>query len=66
MVFSSLEFVCVFFPVVFILYCIVPGIRLKNVLLTITSLLFYAYGEPGYVLLMVFSAAFNYITAFLF
>ena len=63
MVFSSLEFVCVFFPVVFILYCIVPGIRLKNVLLTITSLLFYAYGEPGYVLLMVFSAAFNYISS---
>lgn len=63
MVFSSLEFVCIFFPVVFLLYCLAPGIRLKNALLIISSLLFYAYGEPKYVLLMIFSAVFNYIFA---
>lgn len=63
MVFSSLEFICVFLPVVFLLYCILPGIRLKNVLLIVASLLFYTYGEPGYVLLMIFSAAFNYGSA---
>lgn len=63
MVFSSLEFICVFLPVVFLLYCILPGIRLKNALLIVASLLFYAYGEPRYVLLMIFSACFNYLSA---
>jgi len=63
MVFSSLEFLCVFLPVVFLLYCILPGIRSKNALLIIASLLFYTYGEPRYVLLMIFSAAFNYLSA---
>lgn len=63
MVFSSLEFICIFFPIVFILYRLAPGIHLKNALLIISSLLFYAYGEPGYVLLMVFSAFFNYAFA---
>lgn len=63
MVFSSLEFVCVFFPVVFLLYCLMPDLRLKNALLIVSSLLFYAYGEPRYVLLMIFSAFFNYIFA---
>lgn len=63
MVFSSLEFVCVFLPLVFLLYCILPGIRSKNALLIVASLLFYAYGEPQYVLLMIFSAWFNYLSA---
>lgn len=63
MIFSSLEFLCVFFPVVFLLYCLTPGIRLKNALLITASLLFYAYGEPKFVLLMIFSAGFNYLFA---
>lgn len=63
MIFSSLEFLCIFFPVVFLLYCLTPGIRLKNALLIVASLLFYAYGEPKFVLLMIFSAAFNYLFA---
>ena len=63
MVFSSLEFVCVFFPTVFLFYCLMPGIRFKNGFLIVASLLFYSYGEPGYVLLMVISAAFNYLFA---
>lgn len=63
MVFSSLEFVCVFFPIVFLLYCMMPGIRFKNAFLIVASLLFYSYGEPAYVLLMVVSAVFNYIFA---
>ena len=49
MVFSSLVFVCVFLPVVFVLYTVLPGLKAKNVLLIIASLLFYAYGEPVYV-----------------
>jgi len=40
-----------------------PGIHLKNALLIVASLLFYAYGEPVYVLLMIASACFNYIFA---
>lgn len=63
MIFSSLEFVCVFLPIVFGLYCVLPSIRLKNALLITTSLLFYAYGEPVYVFLMIISAFFNYLTA---
>ncbi len=63
MVFSSLEFICVFLPVVFVLYYCIPGIYYKNVVLVIASLLFYAYGEPVYILLMIISAGFNYIMA---
>ena len=35
----------------------------ENALLIVASLLFYAYGEPKFVLLMIFSAAFNYLFA---
>lgn len=63
MVFSSLEFLCVFLPVVLILYSIVPGLRVKNALLIIASLAFYAYGEPVYVLLMLGSVLINYVLA---
>ncbi|MDE6624953.1 MAG: MBOAT family protein [Lachnospiraceae bacterium] len=63
MIFSSLEFVCVFLPIVFGLYCVLPSIKLKNALLIVASLLFYAYGEPLYVFLMIISAFFNYVTA---
>lgn len=63
MIFSSLEFVCVFLPVVLVLYSIIPSLRMKNGLLIVSSLLFYAYGEPVYVLLMIGSVAVNYIFA---
>ena len=61
MVFSSMTFVCVFLPVVFLLYSVLPSIPVKNGLLIIASLLFYAYGEPKYVLLMIFSIVMNYL-----
>lgn len=60
MIFSSLEFLCVFLPIVFALYCLLPSIKVKNALLIVASLLFYAYGEPVYVLLMVASSFMNY------
>ncbi len=63
MIFSSLEFLCVFLPVVFILYCIVPSRPVKNVILIVASLLFYAYGEPVYVFLMLCSVVVNYVVA---
>ena len=56
MVFSSMVFMCIFLPVVFILHCILPGIRLKNALLLLASVLFYAYGEPVYIILNYFCA----------
>lgn len=61
MVFSSLVFLCVFFPLVFIFYSIIPGLKGKNILLIIASLVFYAYGEPVYIILMLFSICMNYI-----
>ena len=63
MVFSSLVFLCVFLPTVFLIYTIVPSLKLRNGLLIIASLVFYAYGEPAYVLLMIFSSFLNYICA---
>lgn len=61
MVFSSLTFLCVFFPVVFAAYYLIPSLRAKNYLLIVSSLLFYAYGEPVYVLLMAGSSVMNYL-----
>lgn len=61
MVFSSMAFLCAFFPVVFLLYYVVPGIRTRNILLIIASLFFYAYGEPVYVILMLASTLENYL-----
>ncbi|MEE3450824.1 MAG: MBOAT family O-acyltransferase [Acutalibacteraceae bacterium] len=60
MVFSSTVFLFLFFPVTYVLYLIIPSIRAKNILLIITSLLFYAFGEPITVFLMIFSVAVNY------
>ena len=50
MVFSSMVFLCIFLPVVFLLHLLLPGIRAKNGMLLLASLAFYAYGEPVYVI----------------
>ena len=63
MVFSSLTFLCVFLPTVFILYTIIPSLKAKNALLIVASLIFYAYGEPVYILLMTASSIVNYVCA---
>lgn len=65
MVFSSITFLCIFFPLVFLFHWILPDIKWKNVFLILASLLFYAYGEPVYVLLMTASAFVNYILGML-
>ncbi len=65
MVFSSLVFLSIFLPAVYLLCVSIPGIRGKNFLLLASSLLFYAYGEPVYVLLMVIAAFLNYLWALL-
>ena len=61
MVFSSAVFLFLFLPVVFVLSRIVPGIPGKNIFLLIASFLFYAFGEPVYVFLMLFSTVVNYV-----
>lgn len=61
MVFSSITFMFFFFPAAAILYFLMPSIKMKNMLLLISSLLFYAWGEPRYIVLMLFSIAMNYI-----
>ena len=65
MVFSSLVFLCIFLPVVLILHTAIPSLKVKNGLLLAASLLFYAYGEPVYVFLMLASALLNYCFALL-
>ena len=60
MVFSSTLFLFRFLPIITILYFWAPG-RTKNVLLLLGSLIFYAWGEPIYVLLMLFSTISDYL-----
>lgn len=59
MVFSSVIFLFRFFPFFFILYYLAPN-KMKNLLLFLGSLFFYAWGEPVYVLLMLFSTVVDY------
>lgn len=59
MVFSSIGFLCLFFPVVFFVYHALP-VRWKNPFLATASILFYAWGEPRFVILMLLSVAFNF------
>ena len=54
MLFSSIPFLFYFLPLVLILYFLVP-FRFKNAVLLLFSLIFYAWGEPKYVLLMIFT-----------
>lgn len=61
MVFSSIVFLFVFLPVVLALYYVVPAIRWKNVILLAASILFYAWGEPVYIVLMLLSILFNFV-----
>ena len=60
MVFSGFSFLFLFFPAVLILYFALPGIRAKNIVLCLTSLLFYSWGEPVYLFLMLASILINY------
>ena len=63
MVFSSMVFLCVFLPICFVMHLLLPGIRAKNALLVVASILFYAYGEPVYVVMLIVSSFLNYLLA---
>ena len=64
MLFSSITFLYYFLPVVLILYLIIPS-KFKNLVLLIFSLLFYFYGEPKYILILLLSCFINYISGIL-
>lgn len=64
MVFSSLIFLFLFLPVTLLIYYISPK-KLRNAILLAASLIFYAWGEPLYILIMVFSTVFDYFNAIL-
>lgn len=59
MVFSSIVFLCIFFPAVITGYYVCPK-PLRNFFLLLASLFFYAWGEPKYILIMLFSTVFDY------
>ena len=64
MLFSSISFLYYFLPCVLVLYFLVPR-HFKNVILLITSLYFYAWGEPRLVLLMLVTIAIGYVLGIL-
>ena len=60
MLFSSISFLYYFLPILLLVYFIVPS-RYKNFVLLIFSLLFYFYGEPRYIWILLFSCILNYL-----
>ena len=62
MVFSSITFLFYFLPLAILCYFITPN-KLKNLTLLVFSLLFYAWGEPIYILIMLFSCLVDYMNA---
>ncbi|MBR6718873.1 MAG: MBOAT family protein [Oscillospiraceae bacterium] len=61
MVFSSLYFLYLFLPVCLLCYGLSPSLKVKNITLTLFSLIFYAWGEPVYILLLLLSVLMNYL-----
>lgn len=61
MVFSSAVFLFIFLPVVLFVHTVVKNTTARNIFLIAASLVFYAFGEPFYVLLMIGSVAINYL-----
>ena len=62
MVFSSITFLFYFLPLVILSYFLSPS-KLKNLTLLIFSLIFYTFGEPKYIFIMIFSTIVDYIHA---
>lgn len=62
MVFSNIVFLGLFLPVTFFAYYLAPR-QLRNAILALASIIFYAWGEPRFVILMLVSVAFNFYSA---
>lgn len=65
MIFSSFVFIFLFLPLVLGVYFVIKNRSYRNVVLLLASLLFYAWGEPKYIVLILFSIVINYMFAFL-
>lgn len=61
MTFSSVVFLFMFFPVTFLLYAIIKNQTARNIILMLASIVFYAFGEPVAVMIMIVSILFNYL-----
>lgn len=61
MLFSSLTFLLLFFPITILLYFITKNTKIKNIVLLVFSLIFYSWGEPKYILLMLLTVLTAYI-----
>ncbi len=59
MVFSSITFLFYFLPIVLLLYFISPR-KIRNAILAVASLIFYAWGEPRYIIIMLISTVIDY------
>ena len=64
MVFSSIPFLYYFLPITLLIYFLAPG-KLKNTVLFLSGLVFYAWGEPVYVFLMLFNILTGYLSGLL-
>ena len=64
MLFSSITFIYLFLPILFLVYFLTPN-KYRNIPLLIFSLLFYFLGEPKYILVLLFSCTINYILSVL-
>lgn len=64
MVFTDLIFLFCFLPISILLTKLIRNIKLQNILLVVLSLLFYAWSNPIYVVLLILSILWNYFTAF--
>ena len=62
MLFSSMTFLFIFLPLVIFVYFIADN-RIKNYVLLVASLIFYSWGEPKYIILMILSIIVNYLLA---
>lgn len=61
MVFSSIVFLSIFLPITVLLYYLIKPLAARNILLVAASLIFYAYGEPVFIFLMMASMLANYL-----
>ena len=65
MVFSSITFLFYFLPIFLAAYLVTPTIKGKNIVTLLFSLIFYAWGEPRFVFILLISIAFNFCAALL-
>ena len=64
MVFTSISFIYYFLPLLLICYFVVPK-KFRNIILLMFSVLFYFYGEPKYIILMVIEVFISYVVGLL-